>query len=484
MQRFASSVVFAAMAGAFPLVSPVSQTDPSLIVRTVRFYRPDQDRTRVKGLVQIPYSILEPSGSTGPRGYTVAVRVRDSTGLTLFQQAWQSRVSDVSIRDAYAVEIVDFAVAPGRYRLDVEVRDSTSGHTARAEAELQALSDSDAASDLLLTPEMRLASAEDTVPQPGEFRTGNNLVTAVARVRLTPLRSKVYYLLEAYAGSAMLDTMSVAIRDSGSKVVVQTPVVPVRVNAGGSVLNGELDLAGLPEGRYTMAATLRRDGRTIERTADFTMGGLNETLARDAANLESQKNTDEGYFARMSQVQLDSAQAPLIYIAQSGELSAWDKQLSLSAKRRFLTTFWQKRDPTPGADRNERREQFYQAIDYANRAYREGGRNTVPGWRSDRGRIYARQGTPDDVLRRLHEGRAPSYEVWRYSRGRGNFYIFADRTGLGAYELIYSNDLKEPGKPDWDRSLGRDAVGDVSQFLNIDLFADIRKQGMTPSQRF
>ena len=85
-----------------------------------------------------PYSILEPAGgSTGPGDYPVAVRVRDSTGLTLFQQAWQSRVNDVSVRDAYAVEIVDFAVAPGTYRLDVEVRDSTSGHTARAEAEAQ-----------------------------------------------------------------------------------------------------------------------------------------------------------------------------------------------------------------------------------------------------------------------------------------------------------------------------------------------------------
>ena len=256
----------------------------------------------------------------------------------------------------------------------------------------------------------------------------------------------MYYLLEAYAGSAMLDTMSVAIRDSRCKVVVQTPVVPVQVNAGGSVLKGQLDLAGLPEGRYTMIAALKRNGQTIERTADFTMGGLSETLARDAADLEARENYREGYFARMTQAQLDSAEAPLGYVAQSGELSPWDEHMSLSAKRRFLTTFWQKRDPTPGADRNERREQSNQAIEYANRAHREGGRNTVPGWRSDRGRIYARQGTPDDVLRRLHEGRAPSYEVWRYSRGRGGAKIFADRTELGAYRIDLLERLERAGQ--------------------------------------
>jgi len=186
----------------------------------------------------------------------------------------------------------------------------------------------------------------------------------------------------------------------------------------------------------------------------------------------------------MTLPQLDSAKAPLIYLADAGELSAWSNGLSLSAKRRLLSEFWQKRDPTPDTPVNERREQFYQAIAYANQAYKEGGRKTVPGWRSDRGRIYARLGAPDEVLDRPSQRTAPRYLVWRYTRGRGNFYIFADRTGFGAYQLIYSDDLREPGQPDWDRTLGRDAVGDVSQFLNIDLFAAIRKQDLTPRQRF
>ena len=38
----------------------------------------------------------------------------------------------------------------------------------------------------LVAPEMRLATADDTVPRPGEFRTGNNLVTAAAQVRADP----------------------------------------------------------------------------------------------------------------------------------------------------------------------------------------------------------------------------------------------------------------------------------------------------------
>jgi GWxTD domain-containing protein len=413
--------------------------------------------------------MIQASGSSaGQRNYTVSVRVIDSTGLTLYQQSWRNRAVQ-GPADAYTVEIVDFAVAPGKYRLEVGVEDSASGRKASGGIDVQALSEKDGASDLLVAPEMRLATADDTVPRPGEFRTGNNLVTAAARVQLTPLRAKVYYLLEAYSDSGAEGKMSVAINDSTGKTSIKTPDVPVTVTAGGSVLRGQLDLAGLPEGEYTMVASLKLGGRTIERSAAIFMAGLRETLARDSARREGDRVSDPGYFAAMSSEELDAAKDPLLYIAESGELSPWQANLSLEAKRRFLTNFWQRRDPSPGTVRNEKREAFYEAIAYANREYKEGGRKSVAGWRSDRGRVFARYGAPDDVLRRQNEGRAPPYEVWRYSSGKGAYYIFADRTGFGAYQLIYSNDLKEPGIPAWYDVIGRRAVEYASEFLGVDL---------------
>jgi GWxTD domain-containing protein len=413
--------------------------------------------------------MIQASGSSaGQRNYTVSVRVIDSTGLTLYQQSWRNRAVQ-GPADAYTVEIVDFAVAPGKYRLEVGVEDSASGRKASGGIDVQALSEKDGASDLLVAPEMRLATADDTVPRPGEFRTGNNLVTAAARVQLTPLRAKVYYLLEAYSDSGAEGRMSVAINDSTGKTSIKTPDVPVTVTAGGSVLRGQLDLAGLPEGEYTMVASLKLGGRTIERSAAIFMAGLRETLARDSARREGDRVSDPGYFAAMSSEELDAAKDPLLYIAESGELSPWQANLSLEAKRRFLTNFWQRRDPSPGTVRNEKREAFYEAIAYANREYKEGGRKSVAGWRSDRGRVFARYGAPDDVLRRQNEGRAPPYEVWRYSSGKGAYYIFADRTGFGAYQLIYSNDLKEPGIPAWYDVIGRRAVEYASEFLGVDL---------------
>jgi GWxTD domain-containing protein len=465
-----------AVAGQFSPAA-VSAQQSALVMRAVRFYRAELNRTRVKGLVQIPLTSLAPAdGSGGGRSYSMAVRVADSTGLTLYQQSWQSHASDApGVADAYTVEIVDFATAPGRYRLDVSVQDSVSGRKQNSSLEVRALTDTSIASDLLLAPRMRLAVAEDTVPNPGEFRAGNSLVVAAARVVLTPLQPKVFYLLEVYGDRERAGSLSVAVKDSTGTVTTKTPEVPANVAAGGSILQGQLDLTGLPPGSYTMVATLKLGDRVVERTAQLSMAGLAATLARDTARRAVLRTTDEGYFAEMPAEQLNRAEAPLIYLAEARELSVWNDQLSVDAKRRFLTEFWRKRDPTPGTDRNERREQFYSAIEYANTKFREGGRNPVSGWRSDRGRIFSRNGAPDQVLRGEREGRSPPYEVWSYAKGKGDYYIFADRSGFGAFTLLTSSELKEPGVPGWGDILGGPAVSDISSFLGIDLVTQNRR---------
>lgn len=470
-----SKLALVALVGSAPLDLAPAQRESVVVLRAVRFYRGDQDRTRVKGLVQIPFSFLQP-GPKGESPYTVAVLLADSTGLALYQQSWRSRASRAGIdSDAYTVEIVDFAVAPGKYRFEVVVRDSTSGRKISTTTDFQALSDSSVASDLLIAPDIRLATSNDTVPSPGEFRTGNNLVTATARVLLTPLRAKMFYLMEAYSQSGAEGTLDITIRDSAGGGIMKTQVLPVHVAAGGSVLKGQLDLTGLPPGEYVMITDLQLGGRSIQRSAEFSMAGLTETLVRDSTRRDAARTADEGHFGALSEPELDQARAPLDYIAESRELSAWSSDLSVEAKRRFMTRFWEQRDPTPGSAKNERREAFYAAIAYANREFKEGGRNPLSGWRSDRGRIYARNGSPDDVLRRQQEGRSPRYEVWSYAKSKSLYYIFADRSGFGAFSLIHSSDLKEPGLPGWGDLLGGPAVADAGRFLGVDLFAAARR---------
>jgi GWxTD domain-containing protein len=452
------------------LQSPEGQE--SLAVNAVRFYRPDARQTQVKVFIQIPYTMLA-SGSTAPSSgltYHVAVKVRDSTGLELVQNAWDGHAPPAPRqRGVSALEILDFALAPGRYRLDIEVTDSASGRRLGSNVTLEGFANEPPLSDLLLAPEIREAGPGDTLPGSGEIRKGKLLITASAELLLTPLRPKAFYLLETYNPEPDSAQLAVTVKDSTGKVVTSTPSSKAQLPKGGGMLTGALDLTGLPPGQYVLTTGLAMDGRKLERSARFQMADLAETMAKAAQAKEAERSTDVGYFAAMNDKELDDAEAPLALIAKSGELSVYNDKLSLAAKRRFLADFWTRRDPSPGTQQNEARDQFYAAIAYAGKTYREGGRATTPGWKTDRGKVYTKNGVPDDVLRRSQQGNAPPYEVWRYSRSKGRYYIFADRTGFGAYNLLHSNDLHEPGLTNWQQILGLDVVQEIGRYLGVDL---------------
>jgi len=61
---------------------------------------------------------------------------------------------------------------------------------------------------------------------------------------------------------------------------------------------------------------------------------------------------------------------------------------------RFISDFWARRDPTPGTFENELRRIYWGRVLEANRRYRD---STIPGWKTDRGKIFIMLGAPDDV---------------------------------------------------------------------------------------
>jgi GWxTD domain-containing protein len=474
------------LALAAPVLSAQMQraSQSGLLVHAVRSYRSEQGRTQVDAFVQVPLALMAPTtdGQGGSLSYRVTARVTDSTGLTLLQQSWQSHApAAVERSEAYTVEMIRFSLAPGRYHLDMTVEDSVSGHRANSGTELVGFASTPPASDLLLSPQIRAVTPTDTEPRPAEMRWGRMLVTAAAQLQLTPLRSEAYYLMEAYSPEDRTGTLEMRVADSTGKVVVRAVPVPVRVARGGGVLEGRLSLAGLPPARYVMTAVLKLGRDSTERSASFVMAGLGETLQKDVARRAATRHTDEGYFAEMSNADLEAAKDPLMLIAESGELNSWQKSLSVNAKRNFLARFWARRDPTPETSRNEAREQFYQKVEFANRNYRRTGQDQA-GWKSDRGRIYLRKGAADDVLRRGGESaggslqsRALPWEVWHYTTaGKDVFYIFVDRTGSGAYALVQTNDVREPKLANWIEFFGREDLEDIQRFLNTDVFRDTR----------
>jgi GWxTD domain-containing protein len=102
------------------------------------------------------------------------------------------------------------------------------------------------------------------------------------------------------------------------------------------------------------------------------------------------------------------------------------------SREEFIQDFWKKRDPTPDTEENEFKQEFYERIEYANERFKEG----IPGWKTDRGRIYIYFGFPDRIEHQpmLNSDEIKGYLLWVYYRY--NFAVeFIDRRGDNTYEL-------------------------------------------------
>ncbi len=81
------------------------------------------------------------------------------------------------------------------------------------------------------------------------------------------------------------------------------------------------------------------------------------------------------------------------YIITDEERAAFKRLQTDEEREQFIEQFWLRRDPTPDTVENEFKEEHYRRIAYANEHYASG----IPGWKTDRGRIYITYGPPDEI---------------------------------------------------------------------------------------
>jgi len=144
------------------------------------------------------------------------------------------------------------------------------------------------------------------------------------------------------------------------------------------------------------------------------------------------------------------------YIITNEEKAAFKKLTTDDEREQFIEAFWERRNPNPGNLENEFKEEYYRRIAYANEHYASG----IPGWKTDRGRIYIMYGPADEVddhdsggtyIRPPEEGGGETstypFEQWRYRYidGIGTNIIleFVDPTMTGEFHLTM-----DPGEKD------------------------------------
>jgi GWxTD domain-containing protein len=144
------------------------------------------------------------------------------------------------------------------------------------------------------------------------------------------------------------------------------------------------------------------------------------------------------------------------YIITPDERQAFLRLTTNEEREQYIEEFWRRRNPDPDSSENSYREEHYRRIAYANEHFSSG----IPGWKTDRGRIYILHGPPDEIDshaagstydRPPEQGGGSTtvyaFDIWRYRHlddiGDNIELWFADPTGTGEYHLTM-----DPGEVD------------------------------------
>src|ERR1700747_3012034 len=146
----------------------------------------------------------------------------------------------------------------------------------------------------------------------------------------------------------------------------------------------------------------------------------------------------------------------VVYIISPEERQAFLQLETNEEREQFIEQFWLRRSSNPDMPDNDFKEEHYRRIAYANEHYASG----IPGWKTDRGRMYIMWGPPDEIEshptggtydRPMDEGGGSTttypWETWRYRYmegiGQNIIWEFVDPSSSGEYHLTMDPSEKD-----------------------------------------
>src|SRR6266705_5701829 len=108
----------------------------------------------------------------------------------------------------------------------------------------------------------------------------------------------------------------------------------------------------------------------------------------------------------------DWLERDVAYIITKDERDAFLKLTTDEAREKFIETFWEIRNPSPGSPANTYKDEIYERIAFADARF--GIDSGTEGWRTDRGRTYITLGPPQQKEVFWNSANLYPIEIWFY----------------------------------------------------------------------
>lgn len=264
------------------------------------------------------------------------------------------------------------------------------------------------------------------------YRTEPSVIFRKTEIPFANLYFEVYSPPEAIGSSQLL--LLTIEKDS---VIVQDDLIDYVPQSAKEGLSFKIPLAELAAGKYLGTLELQMDGYNASVPFEFFVNDLAEQIFFLFNDPE-----DDIILLRY----FSGNQVP-------GDWTVYDQY----TKRRYVSQLWKSMARKNGLLPDDTISMIRERVEYANRTFK----HFKDGWRTDIGRIYIRNGKPDEVDKDTTQDDTrfvrKDYQIWKYRSGKKAVYLFVDIQMSGNYKLMYvENDDDESSNPDYLRYLGDD----------------------------
>jgi GWxTD domain-containing protein len=255
------------------------------------------------------------------------------------------------------------------------------------------------------------------------------------------------YGLDTTSGSDSVFYVALEILNTDGKLIKPLPTLSIEKPGESAVINSSFGVDSLDAGNYGLRVTLMDGESSTSRLRGFSVVVAREATTRSMLQgiLNEFPEADNITGDEKSRKFRDA----IAYIATPAELRLFDS-LPLEGKPQFQKNFWARRDPDPSTPQNEYQVDHYKRFKYANSNFGR-FRGNLPGWKTDRGRVFIIYGDPSEIERFAPTSSAKAWERWWYHGIEGGVYfIFVENETAGDYILIHSSKNNEIKDYNWE----------------------------------
>lgn len=221
------------------------------------------------------------------------------------------------------------------------------------------------------------------------------------------------------------------------------------VKSNSKVEFGSIDISSLASGKYNLSLLIRDKNSADKLTVDNTFWIYNINSDQNDIRISGIENTE---YENMDSALVEDEIEKISYLLSEKSYNNIKSIKAIYEKKVYLIKFWQSMDPSPGTEKNEFKSEYFERIKYANEHLKN---NYQQGWKSDRGRVMAIYGKPDEIERFDFTSDTRPYEIWHYNSIQGGvIFAFVDISNVGNnYILAHSNAKGELFDENWRRRL-------------------------------